>query len=100
MPREISNDEIFGMAKRITKELAELPLQTHGTIVEMLKNMVAHRHVTEQRAAEEAANAKKDEQFKQYMASQAAARGVAQTNYSEERANEIRDTSELKLVTN
>lgn len=52
MPRELTADEIFGTSKRINKELEELTLQAHSTIINLLSQTTQYRQIQEKLAAE------------------------------------------------
>ncbi len=61
MPQqEISSEEMFGISKRINKELEVLPLHTHLAIIQMVKVGSEHRnkamefaHMTQQNDQQE-----------------------------------------------
>lgn len=52
MSRELTADEIFGVSKRINKELEELTLAAHSTVFANLSNMIQYRQVQEKIAAQ------------------------------------------------
>lgn len=51
---EVKGDELFGIAKKMNRELEELPLHTHSAIVEALRLSMQHRQIAMQRAEHEA----------------------------------------------
>jgi hypothetical protein len=46
--QEITNDEMYGITKKISRELEALPLHTHHAIVELLKVGKDHRNLAMQ----------------------------------------------------
>ncbi len=46
--REISPSEMYGVAKKFTLEMMELPIHTHLAIVEMVRVGIQHRNLGEQ----------------------------------------------------
>lgn len=61
---EVENEKLFGMAKRIDKELNELPTLEHATMITMLNAVLQKRIQAEQRTKiEEQQQAKREAEF-------------------------------------
>lgn len=50
---EVKGDELLGIAKKMNRELEELPLHSHSAIVEALRVCMQHRQIAMQRAEHE-----------------------------------------------
>lgn len=51
--QEIKSDEVFGIAKKMNRELEALPLHTHSAIAELVKVGVQHRNLAMQHASQQ-----------------------------------------------
>jgi ribosomal protein L24 len=59
--QDLLQDEMFGIAKKMSRELAEYPLHTNGALIQLINIAFEHRKLTQQRA-EKLANDKMQEQ--------------------------------------
>lgn len=50
MSDEMRSAELYGTAKKITNELEELPLHTHGAMIQLLNIAYEHRRIGAQHA--------------------------------------------------
>jgi hypothetical protein len=48
--KEITPDEMYGIAKKFNHEMDELPIETHSAIVELIRVGRDHRNIQMQRA--------------------------------------------------
>lgn len=54
MAETVEHARILGIAKQMDKELTELPMEAHGTVVEILRLLAQHRLAGMQRQQVEA----------------------------------------------
>lgn len=52
--QELSSDEMYGIAKKINRELEQLPMHTHSAICELVRVGMQHRNLAMQAAAQAA----------------------------------------------
>ncbi len=55
--QDLSHDEIYVIAKKISRELSEFPLHSHGALIQLINIGFEHRKLTMQRAEKEAQDA-------------------------------------------
>jgi len=51
--QDLTQDEMFGIAKKISRELSEYPLHTHGALIQLVNIGFEHRKIAMQRADKE-----------------------------------------------
>lgn len=49
----MSSDEMYGLAKKMNRDLEQLPLHTHGAIIQLVNIAFEHRKLAMQRAEKE-----------------------------------------------
>lgn len=62
--QELSHDEMYGIAKKISREFSEYPLHTHGALIQMVNIGFEHRKLAMQRAEKEAHDAAQERALK------------------------------------
>ena len=70
--QEITSDELFGIAKKVNRELETLPLHTHSAIVNMITTGMQHRQLAMQAANQQEQMALKDRSLRIQETMQAA----------------------------
>ena len=63
-------ERLSGIAKKIGKELEDLPLQTHATVIHMLQGFLNHRQLNLQMLQQQAKQEMQDKQMEMAIAEQ------------------------------
>lgn len=48
--KEITSDEMYGIAKKFNQQMEELPMHTHSAIIELIRVGMQHRNLAMQKA--------------------------------------------------
>lgn len=55
--KEVSSDEMYGIAKKFNAQMDELPMHTHSAICELIRVGMQHRNLAMQKADKDRADA-------------------------------------------
>jgi hypothetical protein len=84
--QQLSSDEMYGIAKKINRELEQFPMHTHSAIVEMVRVGMQHRNLGMQADVQ----AKQQEQQERMLKMQAQLAQLAQMAAQREAASRIK----------
>lgn len=96
---ELKSDELYGVAKKINRELEDLPLHQHSAVVELVRVGMQVRAIGFERAEKEQQMAQRDRQLQLQEQQLKLAQAAAERAQADEANAALADPGKLKLVT-